>query len=177
MANEKVHLTEKGYGSKLRGSASIIADESGQPMNLRLLVLPDGGIGGCATLLPAEAWAKEKVKSFMPESAWYLRLERNQNIGTVTVMHYIGIVQDKLLQTAFIYEKESVRFIASEAMEGAEEAKQLLNGILADAVDCALFRSYAPKPDKLYFGSVALDSSCMTLVRHKDKLAAMANKA
>lgn len=177
MANEKVHLTEKGYGSKLRGSASIIAGENGQPMNLRLLVLPDGSIGGCSTLLPAEAWAKEKVKSFMPESAWYLRLERNQNIGTVCIQHFTGIVKDKEIRTAFIYDKQMVKFIASDGMEGADEAKELLNGILSDAVDQALFRSYAPKPDRLYFGSVALDSSCMTLVRHKDKLAAMANKA
>lgn len=169
MSNEKVHLTEKGFGNPLKGAASIVCGDNGEPLTLRLLVLPDGAIGGVVTLLPNEQWEAEKVKSFMPKSAFYLALKRNGTLGTVNVKHYNGIEIDTEVEVAFIYDQEQIKFVCSDGMKGSEEAKELLNERLWNPLIKALQRSYDLKSDKLYYGNIASDASVMKMTFHKDK--------
>ena len=169
--NEKVHLTEKGFGNEGRGAASIVASELGTSLPLRLVILPDKGIGGVCTLIPKGSWDKQRVKSFMPESAWSITLKRNKNLGNIILKHYTGVELDKSFETAFVHDNDNeFRFISSEGMVGSEEAKILLSGILWEAVRAALLRSYDSRPDRIYFGSVALDGTLMTMVYHRDKI-------
>ena len=168
MNNEKVHLTEKGFGSEGKGAASIVASENGTSLSLRLAILPDKGIGGVCTLIPVGSWDKRQVKSFMPETAWSVSLKRNKNLGNIILKHYTGTELDRQYETAFVYNDE-FKFVSSEGMSGSEEAKSLLNGILWEAAKAALLRSYDPKPDRIYFGSVALDATAMQMTYHRDK--------
>lgn len=169
MSNEKVHLNEKGFGNQLKGAASIVCGDNGEPLTLRLLVLPDGAIGGVATLLPNDQWEAGKVKSFMPKSAYYLALKRNGTLGTVNVKHYDGIIMDMEAEVAFIYDNEQIKFVSSDGMKGSDEAKELLNEKLWNPMIKALQRSYDLKSDKLYYGGIAQDATVMKMHFHKDK--------
>ena len=168
----KVHLTEKGYGSTLKGKVSIVCGINGEVLPLRLLTLPDGKIGGVCTLIPSESWDERKVKSFMPKAAWLIAMDRNQNIGTITLEKYEGIQLVKKLRTAFVWNGKDLTFMESDGMDGSEEAIKLLNESLWDAVSKAFQRSFDAQPDHLFYGRIAMDASMLTMQFHRDKLKA-----
>jgi len=171
-SNGKVHLTEKGYGSSLKGKVSIVCGAEGEAIALRLLTLPDGKTGGVATMLPSESWDKNRVKSFMPKSAWLLAMNRNQNIGTISLKLYEGVELVKDFETAFSFNGKDLSFLESDGMNGSQEAVSLLNGILWNAISRAFQRSFDPEPNHLFYGKVAMDSPMMTMQFHRDKVKA-----
>jgi hypothetical protein len=170
MASTKLTLSEKGFGTSKKGASTILADTEGKPLTLRLVTLPNGHTGGQSILVPINQ-IRENKKSFINTSTevFEIKLNHQQNVGTVTVRHFdCENLNYDVYEAGIVLENSFCRILSSHGMNKSERAKELLEGILWDAYQAALTRAFDPNPDKIYFGKLAMDGG-FTKLEYFDK--------
>lgn len=170
MASVKITLSEKGFGSLKKGAATVLTDRSGEPLNLRLVTLPNGHIGGQAIIVPL-AQIRDKAKSFIntSEEVFEVKFSHQQSVGTITIRHFdcTELIHDTY-EAGIVLSNSSCRIMSSHGMKHSERAEELLQGILSNAWQAALNRAFDPNPDKIYYGKLAVDGG-FTQLQYFDK--------
>lgn len=169
--SKNLFLSERGFGSLARGQATVICGGEGQPLPMRLITLPDGNIGGeLIVVSERDVHARSYITTELV--LYELQVILNQSLGTVRIRQIfpsnkpLGFGEDPeerikifIYETAFIREDEGLRLVHSEGMQGMEEADLMINGVLNKAFVAALERATTKKPDRLFYGIIAVDGT------------------
>lgn len=150
-------LTEKGYGSKNFGTATVIASEDGSPVTLNPVVLPVGLAGE----MFLQHNKTSNMKSFhYSEGVFYqLVVRRNGDAGTVKVI--LWDLNNKISHeesNCFSINEQGELTVYADGHLGSQSNKELLNNVLSNAFVAAINRSLDSKPESLYFGNFAQDA-------------------
>ena len=159
MASAKITLSEKGFGTGKKGSSTILTNKFGEPLNLKLVTLPNGIIGGQIIIVPISQ-VREKHKSFIntSEEVYEVRFNHQQNVGTITIRHFnCSDLTHDAYEAGIVLSDNSCRIMSSHGMNNSEKAEGLLQGILSNAWQAALNRAFDPNPDHMYYGKLAVD--------------------
>lgn len=165
MSSGNIFLTERGFGKANHGEAVIVCGAQGQPLNLRLVITPNGSVGGQLTIVPLDVRDEKRSTSDInkEETVYELKVVRNSTTfsgGTIRIKEIdCRQMTVKMMETGFTENLKSgaVNFMESFGMENSEVAKELLYDKLQDAFLAALNRTKDNRPAKIYFGRQATD--------------------
>ena len=160
----KLSLAERGFAIMAKGvskgKATVLAGPSGEPLEMQLVILKNGHIGGRVVLVPlAERFPNGKSFINKEEKVFEIQLDRTGNLVNITINEIdCNDLSITTYRTALFPDKHGdAVFVESDGMINSAKGKILLTTILADAVNRGIERSYDPKPEKLYYGKLALN--------------------
>ena len=160
MASRNIFLTERGFGGKNHGEAVIIAGSKGQALPLRLVITPNGSIGGQLTIVPLLERDPKRSKSDINTEPVVYELKVIRNTASISG----GTVRVKIIdcetmvvnmaEIGFSYDPRSgaTSFVGGLGLNESEKADELLMGILYPAFCAAMDRAAEYRPGKLFYG-------------------------
>lgn len=168
--NKNLYLRERGFGKAQFGESVIIVGHEGQRLTLRLVTFPDGNKGG-ELVVPPTSELKKNPKSFINTQGTVYEIKvtrytKNKKTDGPIRIRKIDPTNNTIefYESFFeINENDEFTFIESSGFKNAEEAKALITGILWEAFNSALQRASTPKPNGLFYGSIAKDASPLVL--------------
>lgn len=145
-------LQERGFGINTEtGAATVVADQSGQPLSLRIAILPNGAIGG-ELVVPQLDTVREKSKSYINKSPviYEISIKRKGCLGNFSIKAINAQTFAEEFQTGAFLVNESgeVRYLGNDG--GCPE-------FLENALFAAFERSKEACPSRLFFGNIATD--------------------
>ena len=178
MTSKNLHFSERGFGNEFKGKSHVLAGPNGEALPLRVEIFklpkPNGSIGGGLIVVPLskkERGSRSHINSH--ETVYDIFVDRTKNFSNIEIRQIDANDLDiRIYQTAFMPGPNGTnRFVTSDGMQNSETAVELATGILSDAVNKAIERSYDPAPQGLYYGKIAFDTQPIQrelFVKNKD---------